>query len=60
MHISRLAEEFIIWNSDAFKLISINDNIVTGSSIMPQKKKSRSFRIFKRKSWVALMEIYFL
>ncbi len=38
MHISRLAEEFIIWNSDAFKLITLNDSIVTGSSIMPQKK----------------------
>ncbi len=38
MHISRLAEEFIIWNSDAFKLIALNDNVVTGSSIMPQKK----------------------
>jgi len=38
MHISRLAEEFIIWNSDAFELINLNDNIVTGSSIMPQKK----------------------
>ncbi len=38
MHISRFAEEFIIWNSDAFRLITLNDNIVTGSSIMPQKK----------------------
>ena len=38
VHISRLAEEFIIWNSDAFKLIKLNDKIVTGSSIMPQKK----------------------
>ena len=38
MHISRLAEEFIIWNSDAFDLIKINNKIVTGSSIMPQKK----------------------
>ena len=38
MHISRLAEEFIIWNSDAFNFIKLNDNIVTGSSIMPQKK----------------------
>tara|TARA_Y100000591_G_scaffold171335_1_gene147818 strand:- start:7380 stop:8759 length:1380 start_codon:yes stop_codon:yes gene_type:complete len=38
MHISRLAEEFIIWNSDAFNLITLNDKIVTGSSIMPQKK----------------------
>ena len=38
LHISRIAEEFIIWNSDAFKLINLNDKIVTGSSIMPQKK----------------------
>ena len=38
MHISRLSEEFIIWNSDAFNLIKLDDKIVTGSSIMPQKK----------------------
>ena len=38
MHISRISEELIIWNSDAFKLISLNDKVVTGSSIMPQKK----------------------
>ena len=40
LHISRIAEEFIIWNSDGFNLISLSDKIVTGSSIMPQKKKS--------------------
>ena len=38
VHISRIAEEFIIWNSDAFKLNNLNDKIVTGSSIMPQKR----------------------
>jgi len=38
IHISRLAEEFIIWNSDAFRLIKLKDKVVTGSSIMPQKK----------------------
>ncbi len=38
MHISRIAEELIIWNSDAFNLINLSDKIVTGSSIMPQKK----------------------
>ena len=42
MHISRIAEELIIWNSDGFNLINLSDKIVTGSSIMPQKKKSRS------------------
>ena len=38
MHISRIAEELIIWNSDGFKLIVLSDKVVTGSSIMPQKK----------------------
>ena len=38
MHISRIAEELIIWNSDGFNLITLSDKIVTGSSIMPQKK----------------------
>tara|TARA_Y100001970_G_scaffold288333_1_gene415334 strand:- start:2500 stop:3888 length:1389 start_codon:yes stop_codon:yes gene_type:complete len=38
MHISRFAEEIIIWNSDIFKLIKIDDKLLTGSSIMPQKK----------------------
>ena len=38
MHISRIAEELIIWNSDAFNLINLSDKVVTGSSIMPQKK----------------------
>jgi len=38
MHLSRLAEDFIILNSDAYKLISFNDSMLTGSSIMPQKK----------------------
>ena len=38
MHLSRLAEDLIIFNSDAFNLISFNDSMLTGSSIMPQKK----------------------
>ena len=38
MHLSRLAEDFIIYNSDAFNFISFEDNMLTGSSIMPQKK----------------------
>ena len=38
MHISRIAEELIIWNSDGFNLINLSDSVVTGSSIMPQKK----------------------
>ncbi len=38
MHISRISEELIIWNSDGFGLINLSDKVVTGSSIMPQKK----------------------
>ena len=38
MHLSRLAEDFIILNSEAYKLIEFNDAVLTGSSIMPQKK----------------------
>jgi len=38
MHISRIAEELIIWNSEGFNLINLSDKVVTGSSIMPQKK----------------------
>ena len=40
MHISRISEELIIWNSDQFNFINLKDSLVTGSSIMPQKKKS--------------------
>jgi argininosuccinate lyase len=38
MHLSRLAEEVIIWNSQAYGLIELPDSYTTGSSIMPQKK----------------------
>ena len=38
LHISRIAEELIIWNSEVFSLVNLSDKVVTGSSIMPQKK----------------------
>ena len=38
MHLSRLAEEFVIWSSDEFRFLSLPDNYTTGSSIMPQKR----------------------
>ena len=38
LHLSRLAEEFIIWASQPFGFISLPDSLSTGSSIMPQKK----------------------
>ncbi len=38
MHLSRLSEEMIIWNSNEYKFIELDDTYATGSSIMPQKK----------------------
>ncbi len=50
MHISRIAEELIIWNTDTFDLISLSDKIVTGSSIMPQKKNPDPLEFIRGKS----------
>ena len=50
MHISRIAEELIIWNSDGFKLINLSNKIVTGSSIMPQKKNPDLLEFLRAKS----------
>ncbi len=38
MHISRFAEELILWSSYEFKFVTLSDEYSTGSSIMPQKK----------------------
>ena len=38
MHLSRLSEEIIIWNSNKYRFVEIDDAYSTGSSIMPQKK----------------------
>ena len=50
MHISRIAEELILWNSDGFNLINLNDKIVTGSSIMPQKKNPDTIEFLRGKT----------
>ncbi len=38
MHLSRFCEEIIIWNSNEYRFVDIDDSYSTGSSIMPQKK----------------------
>jgi argininosuccinate lyase len=38
IHLSRLAEEVVLWNSREFGFIELDDSVATGSSIMPQKK----------------------
>jgi argininosuccinate lyase len=37
-HLSRLAEEVVLWSTEEFRMIEISDTFTTGSSIMPQKK----------------------
>lgn len=38
VHLSRLAEELVLWSTEEFRFIEISDEFTTGSSIMPQKK----------------------
>ena len=58
MHISRIAEELIIWNSDAFKLINLSDKVVTGSSIMPQKKNPDLLEFLRGKSGITYGNLF--
>ncbi|MBU1887621.1 MAG: argininosuccinate lyase [Candidatus Omnitrophica bacterium] len=50
MHLSRISEDFIILNSPAFGLIEIEDEICTGSSMMPQKKNPDVLELVRGKS----------
>jgi len=38
MHLSRLSEELILWNTNEYRFVEMDDSFATGSSIMPQKK----------------------
>ena len=49
MHLSRLAEEIILWNSDVINMITIKDKMLTGSSIMPQKKNPDGAELIRGK-----------
>ena len=40
MHLSRFCEELILWNTNEFRFVEMDDGFATGSSIMPQKKES--------------------
>ena len=47
MHLSRLAEDFILWNSEAFGYVELDDAFATGSSLMPQKKNPDVFELVR-------------
>ena len=50
MHMSRLAEDFIIFNSEAFNFLKFSDRVLTGSSIMPQKKNPDPAELIRGKT----------
>lgn len=50
MHMSRLSEELILWSSQEFKFIDIDDAFSTGSSIMPQKKNPDAPELIRGKT----------
>jgi len=50
MHLSRLAEELILWSTEEFQFIELPDAFTTGSSIMPQKKNPDVAELIRGKS----------
>lgn len=50
IHFSRLAEELIIWSSQPYNFVTIDDMFATGSSIMPQKKNPDMAELIRSKS----------
>ncbi|MBU8905179.1 argininosuccinate lyase [Desertibacillus haloalkaliphilus] len=50
MHLSRLCEELIMWSSQEFNFIEIDDTFATGSSIMPQKKNPDMAELIRGKT----------
>lgn len=60
MHLSRFSEEIIIWNSNEYRFIELDDSYSTGSSIMPQKKNPDIAELVRGKTgrvYGALMSI---
>ncbi|MBK5934818.1 argininosuccinate lyase [Rhodovulum imhoffii] len=49
MHLSRLAEELVIWSSAQFRFVALSDRFSTGSSIMPQKKNPDAAELIRAK-----------
>ncbi|MEM6635895.1 MAG: argininosuccinate lyase [Pseudomonadota bacterium] len=50
MHLSRLAEELVIWSSAQFRFVTMSDRYSTGSSIMPQKKNPDAAELIRAKT----------
>ena len=49
MHLSRFAEELVVWSSAQFRFVTLSDSFTTGSSIMPQKKNPDAAELIRGK-----------
>ncbi len=50
MHLSRFAEEIVVWTSAQFGFVKLSDRFTTGSSIMPQKRNPDAAELVRAKS----------
>src|SRR5204863_4844232 len=50
IHLSRFAEEIVLWTSDAFGFVGLGDAFTTGSSIMPQKRNPDAAELVRAKT----------
>jgi argininosuccinate lyase len=50
VHLSRLAEELVIWTSAQFRFVTLSDAFTTGSSIMPQKRNPDAAELIRAKT----------
>jgi len=57
MHLSRLSEDFILWNSENFGYVELDDAFATGSSLMPQKKNPDVFELIRGRSGVVFGQL---
>jgi argininosuccinate lyase len=61
LHLSRLAEDWILYSSEEFNWMALGDNVTSGSSLMPQKKNPDSLELIRGKSgrvFSALTSLY--
>ncbi len=57
VHFSRLAEDFILWNNEAFGYVELDDAFATGSSLMPQKKNPDVFELVRGRAGVVFGQL---
>jgi argininosuccinate lyase len=50
IHLSRFAEEMVLWTSDSFRFVALSDAFTTGSSIMPQKRNPDAAELVRAKA----------